>query len=145
MSEQGSKARVLSAVLCDEIRTEDNGKLMFLGVYSGDLLAQELPANLGLSVYLDVFLPAGEVTIEVRFSGNGVTKATAEITASGPNDTRLGIPTPRLPVSFETEGELKVEVRFNRDDDWQEVLKKRLLLKATFEREVREFARSRSN
>ena len=35
--------KVLSAILCDEVRKEDTGKLLFIGVYTSDILVKHFP------------------------------------------------------------------------------------------------------
>lgn len=41
-----------SIVLCDDIRREDNGKLMLIGVYTGDIVSAEFPAYLSLRLFM---------------------------------------------------------------------------------------------
>jgi hypothetical protein len=38
------------AVFCDDIRREDNGKLIFIGVYGANILFKSFPASLNLSL-----------------------------------------------------------------------------------------------
>lgn len=50
-----------SAIFCDEIRREDNGKLILLGVYLDDLLVPKFPALLpGLSIAVVLSGPSEE-------------------------------------------------------------------------------------
>lgn len=52
------KARSAFSIFCDDIRREDTGKMLFIGVYDNALLAPELPATLpSLKVYLTVTTP----------------------------------------------------------------------------------------
>ena len=41
-----------SIILCDDIRREDNGKLLLVGVYSGDIIPSSFPAFLSLRLYM---------------------------------------------------------------------------------------------
>jgi len=50
MSEQLARINPLSAIFCDDIRREDNGKELLIGVYSGSLQVPILPAPVMLSV-----------------------------------------------------------------------------------------------
>lgn len=44
---------LLSYIICDDIRTENNGKAIFLGVYNDDLVVGDLPATISqLSFYI---------------------------------------------------------------------------------------------
>jgi hypothetical protein len=40
---------VKSGIICDLIRQENNGKLIFIGVYAASIVAQAFPATLALS------------------------------------------------------------------------------------------------
>ena len=52
MSEQLARINPLSAIFCDDIRREDNGKELLIGVYSGSLQVPILPAPVMLSVWV---------------------------------------------------------------------------------------------
>lgn len=41
-----------SVIFCDDIRREDNGKLIFIGVYPEDIYPHKFPANLRLSLWV---------------------------------------------------------------------------------------------
>lgn len=41
-------------VFCDDIRREDNGKAILIGVYTGDLIPAVLPSKFPLSLWIDV-------------------------------------------------------------------------------------------
>jgi hypothetical protein len=38
------------AFICDEVRREDNGKLLIIGVYTNDIIVMNFPVNLLLAV-----------------------------------------------------------------------------------------------
>jgi len=40
-----------ATLICDEIRREDNGKLLFVGVYTPNLVVRQLPATLPLCAF----------------------------------------------------------------------------------------------
>jgi hypothetical protein len=41
-------------IMCDEVRREDNGKLLLIGVYGSTIIAESLPATLVLSLVINV-------------------------------------------------------------------------------------------
>lgn len=54
------------AVFCDDIRREDNGKAILIGVYTNDLIPGTLPTNLSLSLWLDVRgIPEGHHQVKI--------------------------------------------------------------------------------
>ena len=50
-----------TAIVCDDIRREDNGKEFLVGVYSADIIPMAMPVVFGLSFW---------VPIEVKRQGN---------------------------------------------------------------------------
>lgn len=47
--------QINSVVVCEDIRREDSGKAIFIGVYPGDITAHQSPANLVFSFWFDCF------------------------------------------------------------------------------------------
>src|SRR6266480_1826028 len=41
-------------IVCDQVRREDNGKMFLIGVYGSSIIVESLPANLLLSLLLNV-------------------------------------------------------------------------------------------
>ncbi len=52
--------------VCDEVRREDNGKLILIGVYSSNIIVRELPAALVLSLVVNL-KSQGPVDVEMQF------------------------------------------------------------------------------
>lgn len=61
------RIRVDNFILCDDIRREDNGKIILTGVYLGNMIVSGLPALLSkLSFYFAVSgAPPGQATFRV--------------------------------------------------------------------------------
>lgn len=60
-----------NALICDEIRQENNGKLIFIGVYTGDILASGFPLSLRLTAWMTLDLvqdEGGTVKLETRLT-----------------------------------------------------------------------------
>jgi hypothetical protein len=59
--------KVLFGIVCDEVRREDNGKLLLIGVYGDSIIVPALPASLVLSLALWVEGGrASEIPVEFR-------------------------------------------------------------------------------
>lgn len=58
--------RVRSALVCDDVRQEDNGKTLLIGVYGKDLHAGEKPAMLRLYLHIAFDVDADENEIDLR-------------------------------------------------------------------------------
>lgn len=61
MSTVPSKVKVDCAIVCDEVRREHNGKLIFIGVYGNDIFVPSYPATLRLAIVL-----AGHSTVAAK-------------------------------------------------------------------------------
>ena len=113
--------RVTSAILCDEIRTENNNKLFLIGVYSGEVQVRQFPANLLLSVYIELDgLDVGDHHLELKVtSPNGEAGIQIEfvVVEQGPSSFH----TPRLPAVCEGPGSITAELRVN-GGSWMRVL-----------------------
>lgn len=44
IAERSPNLRILSAVICDDVRAEDNGKELLIGVYSGTITVHAIPS-----------------------------------------------------------------------------------------------------
>ena len=83
------------ALVCDEVRREDNAKLIFLGVFGRDIGVNQLPATISLT--LVVFVDArilGETDIEVEaFAGEAsINKARGHIAIHAAGKNVFSIP-----------------------------------------------------
>ncbi len=67
-----------TAIFCDDIREETNGKLLLIGVYSGDLIPGAIPSSFPLSLM-------------VKAHGlNGKHKFRVTVTSPGNNQVEMG-------------------------------------------------------
>ena len=76
MSQRSARIKPLCAIFCDDIRREDNGKELLIGVYSGSLQLPVFPAPVMLSVW-------------VPFERSGIGKVPIEFRLLGPDDDRV--------------------------------------------------------
>ena len=103
-------------ILCDDIRQEQSGKYIIIGVYSAGVLVTQMPATLRLSLYTTLkFSEAGrfDLTILAEFKDS---KAMIKV-AMDVKDTDLltAVPTPPLPITFSEPGDLLVSVGLSED------------------------------
>jgi hypothetical protein len=109
-----------AGIVCDEVRREDNGKLILIGVYPSNIVVAELPAVLVL--WLVLKLEATEpvdATFEFRVSLNGQQLRTGKgripIRTQGPS--WIVLPSILLD-KITTEGRLAFEVRTPGEESW---------------------------
>lgn len=69
-------------IICDDVREENNGKSIIIGIYTGDILVKKFPCVLNLSVWLGVNIEIEEdldffrieCRIQVDFNNNDSVK-----------------------------------------------------------------------
>jgi hypothetical protein len=104
-------------VLCDEVRQEKTEKYLLLGVYSSGITLQQVPAQISLSLYVELIFPsAGDysVAIKTKLAENN-SLVTVEVNIVDPT-VPMAIPTPRIPLVITDAGELVVSVGSSTDD-----------------------------
>jgi hypothetical protein len=128
--------RLLSAIVCDDIRTELNGKDIIIGCYNNVILLSKVPANLTSlnfrflfdqepagkhRVHIGFFDPSGkmmlgsigDVIVEDSFEPFVVRIGSApfHLGSFGKYEVRFvkGEPTPDIPITEEAKGELLLE------------------------------------
>ena len=66
----GASIKVHTAIVADQIRREDNGKAIIIGVYSGDIIPDRFPTNLVFAFWLEVEIRVPkrpfQMTMELR-------------------------------------------------------------------------------
>lgn len=120
------RQRFINVIVCEDVRDEVGNKKSLMGVFSGDVIAAEFPANLQIAFYLDYLqdtLSAGD-KIRVELEVNGSTIMGAEIVLNASQEVS-SIIIPRAIIGFETEGTFVLNVSVN-DGKRLEVLRKKV-------------------
>lgn len=98
MNTTSPKIKFEYAIVCDDVRREENGKMIIIGVYANDIVVASYPSNLKLSIVLAVHSDAAVQTpIRTRFllDSNVVMEGGATISLSVAGTglfTMIGIP-----------------------------------------------------
>lgn len=121
------------AILCDEIRQEDNGKLLVIGMYTGDILIGNFPGTLPLTILLHGQSDADcSVPIEIRFTVEF--EDDKPFTASAGGDLNIKgtaqrkeffTPLPKVPIEFRDKGRLLIDYRIDKKR-WRRLIDKRV-------------------
>src|SRR5215510_10474083 len=102
-------------VLCDDIRFENNGKLIFIGVYSDVVQVFKLPLQLrsiGLAVRAKA-MSAGRIAFTVTATdpqGNSLLEANGEMNYEGEPGRTVWLPIVMGPALLTTEGSYGVRI-----------------------------------
>jgi hypothetical protein len=113
--------KIKFAFLCDDSRREDNGKLIFIGVYGGSINVHQLPSNLMLC--MAIWFEAeeryeGEAEFRMFFddeligSGKGIAIVEPPMSISAVQP---------IPVTVVRDGNLKLEMKLP-GGEWQTAL-----------------------
>jgi hypothetical protein len=117
--------KVRDVLVCDDIRTEDNGKQILIGVYTGNILLNEFPASLLLSFWIDVNQPvAGQVPFQIRCFITGQSEPVFHIQGTGESS----LPSPHAQISLRgvplkvtrDDSVLRVELK-QYEGEWEEI------------------------
>ena len=120
-----------SAVLCEDIRQEKSEKLIFVGVFSGEIFVEKLPAEIAIALYTPgIALAPGTSDVHLRFSGPGEGKAILTIRfATDVERAPLNLIVPRLSVQMECEGIFRIDVSADKRH-WKSLVKRTVGVKA---------------
>ncbi|WP_135507511.1 DUF6941 family protein [Roseovarius aestuariivivens] len=107
----------LEAIFCDDIRREDNGKLLIIGAYGGNIIVNKLPVQLRLSIWIRATdLPESPSPGLIKISVNAEQVHQIDISDRAQDDTGLtqflliGVP-----IDLEAPSRITVELKI--DDD----------------------------
>lgn len=125
----GAAHSIKYGILCEDIRREDNGKLILIGMYGRNIELSAVPSPLALAllIAIDAVSP-GTSKIEVIASLNDeqVSKATGEIGFDGKGLTLVTLP-PFL-IVIKEQGTLLIRAKLETGD-WAELWNGPVLLK----------------
>jgi hypothetical protein len=107
------------AIVCDQVRREDNGKLIIIGIYGKSILISEFPAVVPLSIATQVKpTQVGEVGIEFRvlIDGEEMVKGGAAVHFPTLDPAFLNLP--NLPVQLVRPSSVRFEMREQQGRRW---------------------------
>lgn len=115
--------KIESAFVCDDVRQEGNGKLIFVGAYSQDILLPMFPVGLSLQVVLCVRFDKRstfDLEAEAFIDDKRLLKGNLKVnnTVEGFGFVHLPLPVPKI----DGPGILRVQVR-EANAKWNEVIK----------------------
>ncbi|MBL8658325.1 MAG: hypothetical protein JNM75_01065 [Rhodospirillales bacterium] len=122
-----AELNVRSAVLCDDVRIENNGKIILIGVYSGNVAVPVTPFVLAVHVWINLSPQVpGEIAVNLRisFQGKPIVSGQGTITAVDTDDVVILLP--KFLVEGDGDGELLVEMQ-EEDGSWSVLLRKKIV------------------
>lgn len=122
------KLRLRNAVFCEDIRHEDNGKDMLIGVYSDVMAPSRCPIDLRLSLWIQYdAAQTGDIEVKLRLRFGDVSPETpaarVRIAIAEPGEVTLVLR--GMPVAINGSGVLLLE-HCLPGQDWTEIARKRV-------------------
>jgi hypothetical protein len=116
-----SEAKIRFAFICDDARREDNGKLIFIGVYGGSIVLSSFPVSLVFCLVMNIESDRPKempTAFQVFFDGERRTKGSTTITLQKGENFLIF---PGIPLATTKPGHILIQTRFD-DAEWQDVL-----------------------
>ncbi len=115
---------LVHAIVCDDIRREDNGKFILIGVYPELIILNTIPAQITLGIWLQFKMQLfAKITLEFEIRGNALQETTPFSLDIG--DEKMygkseAVPLiVKLPFSIKSEGGFSIYYRKKGDTEWQ--------------------------
>ncbi len=124
-----TQLRLLNAVFCEDIRHEDNGKDILIGVYSDVMAPSRCPVDLRLSLWIQYHAKQTgdlEVRLRLRFGDASQEPPEARVLVSIAEPGEVTLALRGMPVSIDDSGVLVLEHRLP-GEDWAEIARKRVI------------------
>lgn len=118
--------KITSAVLCEDVRKENNNKHLIVGAYGGSILLSKMPGTIAIALYLEgVAADFSPARLSLRFSGPGEGSATLHVqyTPSEIGEKLISFGTPQVHIGVTNAGTFKIE--YSEDDENWSVLLER--------------------
>jgi hypothetical protein len=114
---------VKTVVVCDEVRREDNGKDILIGVYSAGALVAQFPAPLQFTFWIQFKgTGMGEVTIQFRLMGGEDVKfAEGKVQMTLLREGLGAIAIGPLPLILQVPTPLALQMKQATDVDWHTI------------------------
>ena len=124
MNSESNNLVVQSALICEDVRTELNGKLILIGVYSSDIGVPQFPTRMNLSVWMQLYATTKcDIELGIRaFIPEKIKALDMKGRAKFEQDRMLAsIATPRFSFELQQEGALVVQIKEN-ENNWRDIL-----------------------
>lgn len=124
MPKRNSAITLSHSIVCDDIRREDNGKFMLIGVYPELIMVNMLPAQLILSIWMQFKMQLLEkTTLEFEIKGSALQEPitfTFEIGDENLFGKDEAVPLiVKLPFNIQAAGAFTIYFRKKGDKEWQ--------------------------
>ena len=97
-----SRPKAVNGFLCDDIRRENNGKLIAIGIFSKKILVNNFPCGLIVHALVNIVFDAvGDTVFKIRLTVDGQMRSEAEVGARVESVGADWVPIPLGLITFE--------------------------------------------
>lgn len=127
---------IREVLVCDDIRREDNGKAILIGVYTGDMVFSNFPVNVRLSFWLQgrarKGAGAGQAQFKIDVTQQDIEQAPTLVDAifdAPPSEIIGGVLVfASVPITAKQPGRLVLSIKDDDDGKWVELMNKKIIL-----------------
>ena len=109
--------KIHNAIVCDSVRKEDNGKLLFIGVYPSDILVATYPQIVQLTFWMQ-FSTDEKTEIEIEFrvkkDRETINKGSGKVIAMGRQQPSV-VTFPPTDINIDRECDLYFQLRLENE------------------------------
>lgn len=121
-----SEIKLVQAIVCDDIRCENNGKFMFIGVYLENIILPNMPATIVLALWLRMKIHLlAKTSLEARIKGsaldgNEIALPDIDLSEEEMIGQSIDIPIiwPKIKLELKKEGEIEIVYR-EKEGKWK--------------------------
>jgi Family of unknown function (DUF6941) len=124
MTAERARIHPVAVIVCDDVRIENNGKHIVIGVFSESINVPQFPANIRVAQFL-IFTTSGQgdasIDLQVRFPGASVFPTIhLEAHVAGPMKPHQmqNVALPPVVIGIAEAGEMSVFYKIE-DEDWR--------------------------
>ena len=114
--------KIYNAIICDEVRKEDNGKHLLLGVYPRDVLVNDIPTIISLVLWMQLYMDRNgqfDIELQIRKDKSIISRYEATMSVKDhllPQTFTL----PQAPIKIDGECTLSIQIR-EKNKRWKKV------------------------
>lgn len=106
--------KIASVVLCEDIRIEDTGKHLLIGVYLNDIVVSQFDAPIVLRLWVQFYPDKdGDLSLELRMKGTAIDESPLfrGVINIADKDGLSTLRLPQMPIFLKRAGEIEFQIR----------------------------------
>lgn len=120
-----STPKIVTGIICDDVRIESNNKHILIGVYHNDILVSEIPTTIWLTLWMRMIdIDAEQLDYEFFSFLGSKRKFRGEFTISPPSESGgATVVLGPFALKVDQEGDFKINIRSRGERRWRNAAK----------------------